>query len=177
LVIFPGVEISMSDGFHVIALFDPAVEQRQVENFLGSIDIQAEDYGRSQALCTQSVYDVIDKIRERGGLAILAHIDAPKGAFYTMTSKRDDKVSVTLPCRKLVNEANFHAVEVINGRLPDGFDAQHQFQRFPAFYQASDNPDPEQPTKHSLDGLGQRATWFKLDQIDLEGLRQCLADP
>jgi hypothetical protein len=177
LVIFPGVEISMSDGFHVIALFDPAAEQRQVENFLGAIDIQAEDYGRSQALCTKSVYEVIDKIRERGGLAILAHIDGPKGAFYTMTSERDGKVSVSLPCRKLFNEANYHAVEVMGSRLPDGFDTQHQFKRFPAFYQASDNPDPEQPTKHSLAGLGQRYTWFKLDQIDLEGLRQCFADP
>ena len=56
LVIFPGVEISMSDGFHVIALFDPAAQQRQVENFLGAIGILAEDYGRSQALCTQSIY-------------------------------------------------------------------------------------------------------------------------
>ena len=177
LVIFPGVEISMSDGFHVIALFDPAAEQRQVENFLGAIGILAEDYGRSQALCTQSVYTVIDKIRERGGLAILAHIDGPKGAFYEMTKERNGKVTVTAPCRKLFNEANYHAVEVMASRLPAGFDAKHQVHRIPAFYRASDNPDPEQPTKHSLAGLGQRFTWFKLDQIDLEGLRQCFADP
>ncbi|MCP4428721.1 MAG: PHP domain-containing protein, partial [Chloroflexi bacterium] len=177
LVIFPGVEISMSEGFHVVALFDPAATQQQVENFLGAIGILAEDYGRSQAICTQSVYTVISKIRERGGLAILAHIDGPKGAFYTMTGERDSKVTVPASCRKLFNEANYHAVEVMNGRLPDGFDAKHQLKRFPAFYQASDNPDPERPTKHSLDGLALRHSWFKLDHIGLEGLRQCFADP
>ncbi len=177
LVIFPGVEISMSEGFHVVALFNPSASQAQVENFLGAIGILAEDYGRSQAICTQSVYKVIQTIRERGGLAILAHIDGPKGAFYAMTGERNGKVTVPAACRKLFNEANYHAVEVMGSRLPDGFDAKHQLKRFPAFYQASDNPDPEKPTKHSLDGLGLRHTWFKLDQIDLEGLRQCFADP
>ena len=33
LVIFPGVEISMSGGFHIVAIFDPAMGQKHVENF------------------------------------------------------------------------------------------------------------------------------------------------
>jgi hypothetical protein len=178
LVVFPGVELSMSEGFHLIALFDPTVTQKQLENFLGAVDIEAEAYGRQDALCTRGVYDVIKKIRERNGLAILAHIDAPKGAFYEQTNTAENgQVRVPLNCSKLFNEAAYHAVESQAGRLPDGFDEAHRFTRFPAVYQASDNPDPEKPNRHSLFGLGASYSWFKMDQIDLEGLRQCFADP
>jgi len=38
LVIFPGIEISLSEGFHLVGLFDPSVNQKHVESFLGAID-------------------------------------------------------------------------------------------------------------------------------------------
>jgi hypothetical protein len=178
LVIFPGVEISMNEGFHLVALFDPGVDQKHVESFLGAIDIKPEEYGRSEALCTQSVYRVIDKIHDRHGLAILAHIDAPKGAFFEQIAEKDNgKIRVPINCSKLFNESHYDAVECVDGSLPDGFDQEHQIRRFPALYQASDNLDLDKPTRHSLDGLGTTYSWFKLDQIDLEGLRQCFADP
>lgn len=178
LTLFPGVELSMSEGYHLVALFDPTVTQKQIENFLGAVDIEAEAYGRQDALCTKGIYDVIKKIRERNGLAILAHIDGPKGAFYEQVSINEaGQLRVPLNCSKLFNEAAYHAVESQSGRLPAGFDQDHRFTRFPAVYQASDNPDPEKPSRHSLFGLGASYSWFKMDQIDLEGLRQCFADP
>jgi len=178
LVIFPGVEISMNEGFHLVALLDPGADQRDVESLLGAIDIEPGLYGSQDALCTLSAYQVIDKIHERGGLAILAHIDAPKGAFFEQRQQLENgKIRVPINCSKLFNEAHYDAVECRDGRLPDGFDQEHQFKRFPAYYQASDNPDPVQPSRHSLDGLGTYYSWFKMDQINLEGLRQCFADP
>lgn len=177
LVIFPGVEISL-EQCHLIALFDPSVSQKDVENFLGAIDIQADEYGKSEAVCTKSIYDVTNKIHDRGGLAILAHIDSPKGIFHEGAKNKDDgKINVPAPLSKILNDAHYDAVECAAGRLPDGFDEVHQIHRFPAFYQASDNPDPEKPTKHSLKGLASLHSWFKLDQLSLEGLRQCFADP
>ena len=40
LVIFPGVEISMSEGFHLVTLFDPTVDQKHLESFLGLVNIR-----------------------------------------------------------------------------------------------------------------------------------------
>lgn len=178
LVIFPGIEISMNEGFHLIALFDPEVEQRHVESLLGSIGIKPHDHGMQEALCTTGIYKVIECIHEYNGLAVLAHIDDHKGAFFTQVQQKENgKVSVPISCSKLFNEANYDAVECVHGKLPLGFDTNHQFVRFPAFYQASDNPDPEMPTRHSMSGLGRQYSWFKLDQINLEGLRQCFTDP
>lgn len=178
LTVFPGVEISMSEGYHILALFDVDKSRADVENFLGAIDITAEDYGQQDALCTKSAYDVISKICDRHGIAILAHIDAPRGAFKELTTeKRGGGIRVPHECVKLFNEARYLAVECIGDALPECFDKTHGFRKPPPFYHASDNPDPADPTKHALDGIGTRYSFFKLeDEINLEGLRQCFAD-
>jgi hypothetical protein len=179
LVIFPGVEISMSGGFHIVAVFDPAMGQKHVENFLGAIDITESFYGKQDALCIKSPHEVVDKIHGRDGLAILAHIDAPRGAFYQQVEidqQTGQVLCVPQECAIFFNELCYDAVECVNVRIPENFDKAHGFKRLPPFYQASDNPDPEEPTKHSKDGLGSLYSWFHIDQINLEGLRQCFVD-
>lgn len=179
LVIFPGVEISMERGFHIVAIFDPDIDRRHVENFLGGIDITSDFYGKQNALCKKSPEDVVEKIHSREGLAILAHIDARRGAFYQQVEidqQTSQVLCVPQECVIFFNELRYDAVECVNGRLPEKFDEAHGLKRFPPFYQASDNPDPEEPTKHSKDGLGSLYSWFHVDQINLEGLRQCFVD-
>jgi len=180
LVIFPGVEVSMDRGFHIVAIFDPDVDQQHVENFLGGIDITSDFYGKQNALCKKSPEDVVKKIHDRKGLAILAHIDLPRGAFYQQV-EIDQQIGQVLrvpqECAIFFNELRYDAVECAGGQFPEKFDKAHGFKRFPPFYQASDSPDPEDHTKHSKDGLGTLHSWFHMDQINLEGLRQCFVDP
>ena len=179
LTVFPGVEISAHEGYHVVALFDVGVDQSEVENFLGAIGIKTRHYGHADALCEKSIYELLDIIHDRDGLAVLAHIDEPKGAFCELTSHDPEtgKVRVPVNCARLFSDGRYDAVEVVNSCLPDGFDPAHNVRRKPAFYQASDNPHPGNPLHHSRDGLAHRYTWFNLDEICLEGLRQCFADP
>lgn len=177
LIIFPGVEISLESG-HLVALFDPSATQKDIEGLLGNLDIKPDEFGKSETVCTKSVYDVVDIIHSRGGLAILAHIDQLKGIYHdNIKAKEEGGINVPAPLFKIINKAQYDAVECANGKFPDGFDKAHNIKRTPAVYQASDNPDPIDPTKHSTAGIGSRYSWFKLDQLDLEGLRQCFADP
>jgi histidinol phosphatase-like PHP family hydrolase/DNA repair ATPase RecN len=179
LVIFPGVEISTHEGYHVVVLFDPLTPQKEIELFLGELKFAEEQLGRSDELCRVSIDELIKCAHERKALVVLAHIDGFKGAFSVLTEKDQATGKVKIPntCTDLFNNPYYDAIEVVNGKLPESFEAARGFKRFPAFYQSSDNPDPEQPTKHSKDGLAERYTWFKLDEITLEGLRQCFADP
>jgi len=180
LVIFPGVEISLERGFHIIAIFDPEVDQKYIENFLGAIDITSDLYGKQEALCKKSPKDVVDKIHDRKGLAILAHIDRPRGAFYQQVKKNQETnevLRVPQECFTLFNDLHYDAVECVDGDLPEKFDRNHGFERFPPFYQASDNPDPGDYTKHSKDGLSTLHSWFYMERLNLEGLRQCFIDP
>lgn len=177
LVIFPGVEISLELG-HLVAIFDPSATQKDVEGLLGKLDIKPDEFGKSETVCTKSVYEVVDTIHSRGGLAVLAHIDQLKGIFNdNLKIKEDGSINVPAPLMKIINEAQYDAVECASGKLPAGFDEAHHIKRKPAYYQASDNPDSQEPSKHSATGIGSRHSWFKLDQIDIEGLRQCFADP
>jgi hypothetical protein len=177
LVIFPGVELTL-DQCHLVALFDPSKNQKHVENLLGAVGIKADEYGKSETVSSKRINDVITEIHEHGGLAILAHIDQIKGIFHDNIKIREKgKINVPNPLAKILNETPYDAVECVEGKLPEGFDEIHNIKVVPAYYQASDNPDPEKPTKHSKDGLASLYSWFKLDEINLEGLRQCFADP
>ena len=179
LVVFPGVEISLTDGFHLLALFDPSKNRDWVVGFLGAVSIDPHSFGKEGVLCDQGVSVVLDKMHDDWkGLAVLAHIDSPKGAFIAKTGTYEDgRIRVPDTCYRFFNDARYDAVETGNGALPLGFDGEHHFDRFPAAYKASDNPSPTSPGKHSKDGIGSQYSWFKLDEITLEGLRQCFIDP
>jgi predicted nucleic acid-binding Zn-ribbon protein len=178
LVVFPGVEITTAQRFHVVALFDPTADQRQIESFLGAIDITPSDFGRSESFCSKSTEELLATIHRRGGLAVLAHIDQPRGAFHELTERGSEgKLRVPVTCYQFLNSARYDAVECTSGDYPECYDALHHITRFPALYQASDNPDADSPSKHACTGIGNAYTWFKVESVDLEGLRQCFSDP
>lgn len=168
LIVFPGVEITVSEGFHIIGLFDLTFGTSEINNLLGSLDITPERFAKTDTACNLGTHKVIDTIIARGGLAILAHIDSIKGAFNELAG---------INRINLFNEVNYSAVETMAWELPVDFKIENGFKKFPAFYQASDNPDPNNTTKHSKEGIGSRYTYFKLDSICLEGIRQCYSDP
>ncbi|HEY8889654.1 MAG TPA: PHP domain-containing protein [Clostridium sp.] len=168
LTIFPGVEITVSPGIHIIAILDENKGTEDIQNLLGALKIPAEEQGQSDAICKLGAAEVIDIIKEKDGLAILAHIDGIKGAYTTFTGN---------PQRRLFNESRYDAVETSSGDLPADYTKENGFFRIPACYQASDNPDPEEPIKHSIEGLGSSCSYFKLgNKITIEGLRQCFID-
>ena len=169
LTVFPGVEITVSDGFHIIALFDVDRDRDYIVAFLGAIQIKPSEYGATTTSSKIGSYEVIEQILKWHGLPILAHIDSHKGAFKEL--RGNDLTS-------LFNKANYAAVETSTGDLPSGFDLAHGFTKSPTCYQASDNPDPIERTKHSEKGLGTNCSFFKLETpINLDGIKQCFIDP
>jgi len=168
LVIFPAVEITTSEGIHIVALFDIDKSKVDIENFLGAIDVTPDKYGATDAISRFNAQQVIEKIVERCGLAVLAHVDGHKGAFKELNGN---------PRLKLFNEAGYSSLECEGKTLPSALKKENGFKRIPSFYFASDNPDPEDPKKHSIEGIGSKFSYFKMDVINIEALRQCFSDP
>ena len=52
-----------------------------MEGLLGNLELKPDEFGKSETVCTKNVYEVVDTIHSRGGLAVLAHIDQLKGIF------------------------------------------------------------------------------------------------
>lgn len=169
LVAFPGVEITASEGCHIVALMDPRKGTKDIDDLLSALDIMPDQRGRADTVCKHSAFDIVETITARDGLAILAHVDGPRGILECLKPG---------PLKLLVDGAPYVAMETSSGTLPPSLAQDGGFVRRPPCYQASDNPDPNDPKKHACNGIGARYSHFKLDEtITLESLRQCFVDP
>lgn len=169
LTIFPGVEISVTPGVHILAIFPEDKGTAHVNDMLARLGINVDARGEQEALVTSfGPQEVVKRIRKEGALPILAHIDDHKGAWRELSGQTRIQ---------LWQAADFAAVEIVGDELPEAI-GSGEFAYRPAYYWSSDNPHPEDPSKHSHLGIGTRCSLFKLDeQITWEGLRLCFHDP
>lgn len=173
LVVFPGVEISVTggkSGIHIIALFDLDATTKTIENLLATLRFDARDYGDLDAISPMGPDAVVNAIHEAGALPILAHADSSKGVLSDMSGMQRTNV---------MNSRVLGAVEVTNpsktAPLLSGNDSNYR--RKLAYYRASDNRTELPVQGHSVDGVGSRYSWFKTDGLSLDALRQAFADP
>lgn len=173
LVVFPGVEVTVTGGkegsVHLIALFDTAASTKTVENLLAKLGFDAAEYGSSSAVSPKSPEEAIQIIKKAGGLPLLAHADSSKGVLHDMKGQ---------PRNRIMNRPELAGVEVKDvdkhRKLLDGHDKYYR--RALAVYRASDNRSADD-TGHHVEGVATRFSYFKMDVINLEGLRQCFCDP
>lgn len=175
--IFPGVEIScggsVNGAIHVIALFDPTKSKDDLQKVLGQIGIKGTG---ENALTSKSVSDVIDTIKEAGGLSVLAHANSTHGALAdikgnprTEVVKNGNLGAVEATAKDFTKEAGKRLIDILNGGDP-------VYKRKLAVYKSSDNPNPA-GSGHSINSIGSQFTFFKMGELTIESLRQCFEDP
>lgn len=172
LKIFPGTEITASGGeggIHIIAVFDPEKNEGAVNDLLAKADITSEMRGNKEAISPKSVNDIIELIYNCDALPILAHANSSKGVLSDMRGQQRNKI---------MNNPRVASVEVSDTEryrsLLDGNDQNYKI-ALPV-HRASDNP-AKGDTGHSLDGIALQYSYFKIDEVNLNGLRQCFYDP
>jgi len=183
LVVFPGAEISCTGGkknIHIIALFDPQANSQDVTAILNLVGIKPAQYGQEDAVTDKGPVEVIEIItHDNNALAVLAHANSSSGVLRDMTGQPRTRV-VTCPYLLAAEATDFEdeAKQSNHKRARDLLDGTDPtYQRKLAVYQASDNLDPSNSGKHSLAGIGMRYSYFKMERINLESLRQCFVDP
>lgn len=175
--VFPGVEIScggsVNGAIHVIALFDPAKTKDDLQKVLGLLGIKGSG---ENALTSKSVSDVIDTIKDAGGLAVLAHANSTHGALAdikgnprTEVVKNKNLSAVEATAKDFTKDPGKRLIDILNGNDP-------VYKRKLAVYKSSDNPDPG-GTGHSISSIGSQFTYFKMGELTIESLRQCFEDP
>lgn len=88
LTLFPGVEISVQGGFHLLALFDPISTASDIDTLLGKVDYSGTK-GGSDGVTRRGAGEVIRAVVESGGLPILAHADGQKGLLAVRHGTRE----------------------------------------------------------------------------------------
>jgi len=88
LFVFPGIELSAKGG-HVIALFELDTPVERLRDFLDYAGVAREGWGDAATMADGRIEDVFQKIEERGGIAIAAHIERwPSGFLETNEPRR-----------------------------------------------------------------------------------------
>ena len=121
LIVLPGMEISVEENtknIHVLAIFPEDCSSSEIERILVDTGIESNPVNRTDQskATTQRLVEIVRRIRDQGGLAILGHVNSTNGYREEMKSLDwdDDKILENI-C-----DLNVNAVEISK---PD--DAQH----------------------------------------------------
>ena len=85
ITIFPGFELSSSEGIHVLCIYPPDTGENQLSRYLGEFGIR--DTKPSSKPSRESFDVILEKVRGQGGITIAAHITSGKGLFKVFTGE------------------------------------------------------------------------------------------
>lgn len=168
LTLFPGVEISVQGGVHVLALLDQQAATSDIDTLLGRVGY-AGTKGDSDAETSQSLQQVIQAVLDSGAIPIPAHVDSNKGLLRVTPGTRECALSAQMVKQGLTVEGLL-AVEWCDLSNPYPQAVEGIATRL-ARVLGSDC--------HSFQGTavpGSRYTWVKMASPTLEGLRLALLD-
>lgn len=175
VLIFPGFELSSSEGIHVICIYPPDTTQDQLGRFLGECGITTP--GSSSDLCSKIFVELLGMVDRQGGVTISAHVTNDNGLFKVLSGQArmrawqsEDLLAIQIPgpvadlpqdVRPIVENGN------PDYRRPHAADERLAV----AVVNAKDVATP--------DDLEDRAAtcWIKMSQVSIEGLRQAFLDP
>jgi len=162
IYLFPGVEISVNGGIHVLAIFGNEKTTADIDSLLGAIHFRGTR-GTSNAVTEKSLIEVVNEITTRGGIAIPAHVDEPHGLF-TLNGQTLQQI---LQCKDIF------AIELLNPSLAR---PQIFIDLRPSWVEVlgSDSHHPSgAPDKKYA---GSHYTWIKMGEPCIEGLQLALLD-
>ena len=168
LTLFPGVELSVNGGFHLLAIFEPSATSSDIDSLLGRVDYQGTK-GDSDGVTSVSAVQVVQAVLDAGAIPIPAHADQDKGLLRVSPGTRECALDPHT-VRQVMEVEGLLAVEWLDTTLP-----------------APDCVDKETGCLakvlgsdcHSFQGNGlpgSRYTWIKMASPTLEGLRLALLD-
>ena len=175
ITVFPGFELSSSEGIHILCLYPPDTIIASLERYLGELGIRDTD--PSTQLSSKSFSELLKIVTDQDGITIAAHVTEDKGLLtHTHGQARI----------KLWQDCNLLAVQ-IPGRIDDLPNDKKQIicNKLPD-YRRSSNPAPDlaiavvnaRDIVEPEDLSDPSATcWIKMSEISVDGLRQAFLDP
>lgn len=168
LHLFPGVEISVQGGFHLLAVFDPSASSQTISDLLAKVHYSGTR-GDSDGVTREGAAKVIEHVITEGGLAIPAHVEDDKGLLHVEQGTRKCLLD-TNTVKQVLQEPGILALEWTSGSSSPPIVYEELKLRF-ASVVGSDC--------HSFKGSavpGSRFTWIKMAKPNMEGLRLALLD-
>lgn len=176
VLVLPGFEFTATFGFHILGVFSPEEDVRDLEFILRQLNVPRDklDEASGEVGATVDVLTAYRVIDEAGGIVIAAHVNSAHGvAMRGMGFGGQTRIAYT-------QDPHLHALEVTDlerkgrrttARFFDG--SRPEYPRRMRCIQSSDahrlHRDPNNP-KHL--GVGDRVTEVLLPEVSFEALRE-----
>ena len=175
VAVFPGFEVESSEGVHVICIYPPDTAVLQLSRYLGELGIIDTD--PSSKPSSRSFSEILELVKERGGVTIAAHVTQSKGLLQALHGQacisawRDPNLmAIQIPGS--VDELPLDKKQIVTNK-------NAEYRRTPA--RGADlaiavlNAD-DIVTPASLDEAT-ASSYLKMSEMSIDGLRQAFLDP
>ena len=162
IYLFPGVEISVIGGVHLLAVLGCEKTTADIDSLLGAAGFSGTK-GSSDAVTSKSFAEVVHAIANAGGIAIPAHVDERNGLFQLSGTT----LQQALDCKDIF------AMELVdtNSQKPQAYTDRN------LCWTEVIGSDAHHPNGASGKNYpGSRFTWVKMGSPNIEGLRLALLD-
>lgn len=166
LHIFPGVELTVNSGIHVLALFSCEEGGACIDSLLGAVRFRGTK-GTSDGCTEVSLIQVLEEVHRLGGLSIPAHVDDSNGLFKVMKDQGGPTQKQVYEDKKII------AMELLNSSyIKPSIYVDNKISWSEVL--GSDSHHPHGTAGQSYPGS--RFTWVKMSKPSLEGLKLALID-
>ena len=175
ITVFPGFELTSSEGIHVLCIYESNPDKSRLERFLGEFGIH--EPGSSSSLSNQPFQEILGTVRRQGGITIAAHVTSDNGLLKVLQGQArirawqsDDLTAIQIPA--LVDGLHPSYKSIITNENPD-YERPHPAGKglAVAAVNAHDVAKPEDLDQPST------TCFIKMSTVGIEGLRQAFLDP
>ncbi len=173
--VFPGFELSSSEGVHVLCIYPQDTTDDQLQRYLGEFGIR--NTSPSSDLANKSLIAILEQVREQQGVTVAAHVTNDNGLFKVISGRRriqawqcEDLLAIQIPGS--MEELPQDLRQIVKNDNPDYRRAHASDNKLAvAVVNARDIVRPEDLEDRSA------TCWIKMSEVSIEGLRQAFLDP
>ena len=173
--VFPGFEISSTEGVHILCIYPPETRADKLGRYLGEFGIR--DVDPSSKLSNKPVSEILACVREQGGVTIAAHVTQDKGLLSVLHGQT--RINAWKDKNLLAVQIPGAIDDVPDDKRPILRNQNSEYKRVPAatpnlaiaVVNAKDVTRPEELSDPSA------TCWIKMSEVTVEGLRQAFLDP
>ena len=173
--IFPGFELSSSEGVHLLCLYPQDTGDDQLGRYLGEFGIR--ETSPSTELATKTFAEILEAVRSQGGIAIAAHVTNDSGLFDVLSGRArirawQDEHLLAVQIPGLIEDLPQDVHPIVNNQNPEYRRANAPEDGLAiAVVNAKDVVKSEQLEVPSA------TCWIKMQDVTIDGLRQAFLDP
>ena len=173
--VFPGFELSSTEGIHVLCLYPPETTEAALQRFLGEFGIRETEPSSSR--CDKPFSELLARVRDQGGISVGAHVTNDNGLFRVLQGQSriqawQDENLFAIQIPGSVQDLPDDIRPIVRNRNPDYRRPYAPEEDLAiAVVNAADVGTPENLAEPSA------TCWIKMSEVSIEGLRQAFLDP